>query len=101
MSHIDEKLLRKLEKLCRIRLTESEEKKFLNNLENILAYVDMLDEVDTEGVEPCNHVIDDVVAPLREDEPIRLLDRDVFLRGTPEHIGSFLKVPKVIKEEQL
>lgn len=99
MSKMDEKEIKVLEKLCRISLTEEEEKKFAETLGNVLDYIKKLDEVDTEGVEPCSHVIAGIKAPLREDEPQRLIPREDFLKGAPEHVGGMVKVPTIIKDE--
>ncbi len=96
---MDEKQLKNLQRLARIALSEEEEKKFLTNLKNILSHVEKMNEVDTEGVEPCAHVIEGVTAPLREDVPERLIPRDQFLKNAPEHIGGMIRVPKVLKDE--
>lgn len=96
---MDEKQLQNLQKLARIDLSDDEEKKLLTNLKNILAHVEEMNEVDTKGVEPCSHVIESVYAPLRDDEPKRLIPRDEFLKNAPEHIGGMIRVPKVIKDE--
>ena len=96
---MDEKQLKNLQKLARIALTPEEEKKLLSNLKNILSHIDQLNEVDTEGVETCRHVTTGSVAPLREDEPKRLIEREEFLKNAPDHIGGMIRVPKVIKDE--
>ena len=96
---LNEKELKALERLCRIRLSESEETKLLYNLQNILNAVAKLKEVDTESVEPCSHVLEEMKAPLREDVAERLLSRDTFLKQAPAKISAMLKVPPVIKEE--
>lgn len=95
----DRDQLKNLEKLARIRLSPEEEEKFLTSLKNILAHIEQLKEVNTEGVEPCSHVIEHVQAPLREDEPERLIPREEFLKNAPDHVGGMIKVPKVMKDE--
>ncbi len=96
---MDEKQLKDLQKLARIDLSEEEEKKLLCNLKDILVHVEEMNEVDTEGVEPCSHVIKGVTAPMRDDEEERLIPREEFLKNAPEHIGGMIRVPKVIKDE--
>ena len=96
---MNEQKLKNLQKLARIALSLEEEKRLLNNLKNILLHVEKMQEVDTETVEPCSHVIDGVDAPLRNDEPKRLIPRDEFLKNAPDHIGGMIRVPRVIKEE--
>ncbi len=96
---MDEKQLKNLQKLARIALSPEEEKKLLSNLKNILSHVAQLSEVNTEGVEPCRYVTEEVSAPLRNDESKRLIERDVFLKNAPDHVGGMIRVPKVIKDE--
>ena len=99
MSKIDKQRLKTLQKLCRIRLEEHEEDQLLKNLEKVLNFVEMLKEVNTQGIEPCTHIIHGMKAPLREDEPKRLIPREEFLRAAPDQIGGMIKVPKVMKDE--
>lgn len=99
MTKFNKGQLKTLEKLCKIPLDAREEEILLANLNKILAHIEQLNEVDTENVKPCNHVIKNTKAPLREDEPERLIPRDQFLKSTPEHIGGMVKVPKVIKDQ--
>ena len=96
---MDQKQIKNLQKLARIDLSEEEEKELLTNLQNILVHVDKMKEVDTEGVEPCYHVIAGTTAPLRSDTAERLIERDEFLKNAPEHIGGMVRVPKVMKDE--
>ncbi len=96
---MDEKQIKNLQKLARIALSPQEEERLLSNLKKILSHVEHLNEVDTDGVEPCRYVIEGTTTPLREDEPKRLIEREEFLRNAPEHIGGMIRVPKVIKDE--
>lgn len=96
---LNEEELKALEKLSRLRLTDGERSALLKNLQNILNSVKSLSELDTEHVEPCSHVLEEMQAPLREDESERVYPREVFLKAAPEKIAGMLKVPPVIKEE--
>lgn len=98
MANFNEKQLKTLEKLCRLPLDPSEEETLLANLTKILTHIETLNEVDTEDVIPCNHVIKNTSAPLADDEPKRLIPRAEFLKNAPEHIGGMVKVPKVMKD---
>jgi|JI9StandDraft_1071089.scaffolds.fasta_scaffold20862_5 aspartyl-tRNA(Asn)/glutamyl-tRNA(Gln) amidotransferase subunit C len=99
MSSFTSEQLHTLEKLCRLKLTPEEERKFCDNLKRMLDYMAMLNEIDTEGVKPCSHVLESMTAPLREDIAERLIPRKEFLDNAPEHVGGMIKVPKVIKDE--
>lgn len=99
MSKIDQAELKKLEKLARLSLEEKERESLLENLKKVLLAVERLEEIDTTNVAPCLQVIQGATAPLRDDEPERLITRQEFLKGAPDQIGGMIRVPKVIKEE--
>ncbi|MFC1492898.1 Asp-tRNA(Asn)/Glu-tRNA(Gln) amidotransferase subunit GatC, partial [candidate division KSB1 bacterium] len=58
--------IEKAAKLARLELTPEEKDRFGKQLKEVLSYMDKLNEVDTEGVEPLHHVID-IPTPMRED----------------------------------
>ncbi len=96
---LKEEELKALKRLSRLCLSDQEEAKLLKNLQTILSSVASLNEVDTDSVEPCSHVLEDMQAPLRDDVAERAYPRELFLSGAPEKIAGMLKVPPVIKEE--
>ena len=82
-------------KLARLEFTREEKEKLTHQMNQILTYMEKLNEVDTTSVEPLSHVIelnnvfrDDVVRP---SSP-----RQEMLRNAPDHTEEFFKVPKVI-----
>ncbi len=97
MAQFTEEDIDKLSHLCRIQCSQEEKKKLHYNLSRILTYVDQLKELDTEGVPPCNHVIEGMMNVMREDEVGELLPRDLFLQNAPAHSGGMIRVPPVIK----
>ncbi|HNA61775.1 MAG TPA: Asp-tRNA(Asn)/Glu-tRNA(Gln) amidotransferase subunit GatC, partial [Rhabdochlamydiaceae bacterium] len=68
-----------LSHLCRISCTEEEKMNFLKSLDNILTYIEQLQEVNTEGVEACYTVLETLSNVMREDLPEEPLSRDLFL----------------------
>ncbi len=90
--------LNKLTKLCRISCTKEEEEKFLESLSQVLAHVEALQKVDTQGVPCCNMVLETLSNVLREDVPGNLLSREAFLANAPQHVGGMVKVPPVLKQ---
>ena len=80
MSEFDHALLKHLEELSRLDLDESEENTLVENLQKILSYIDMLSEVNTDDVEPCSHVVPNLKAPLRDDEPRDKITKNELLR---------------------
>jgi aspartyl-tRNA(Asn)/glutamyl-tRNA(Gln) amidotransferase subunit C len=97
MSHFDENDLAKLMKLSRIDCTEQEKEKFFHSLSRIVSYMDQLNEIHTEGVTPCNHILATLQNVMREDEIKDTLSRETFLGNSPSHVGGMVKVPTVIK----
>ena len=97
MKNFDEKELEKLTKLCRIACTEEEKKTIHQKLSKILNYIEQLNEVDTEHVEPCNRVLEALCNVMRKDEVGEPLPREEFLSNAPSHVGGMIRVPSVIK----
>ncbi len=81
--------------LARLSLAPEEIEVFTRQLNDILAYVSKLQELDTAGVPPLAHVIP-VFNVFREDEVREGLSRDTALDNAPaREEGAFL-VPRVI-----
>lgn len=98
MSKFDRKEFEHLQKLCRLDCTPEEEEGVLTSLQNVLAYLEQLNQVDTEGVSPCNYVLrSHVQNHMRADEVKDLLPREQFLADVPEHVGGMVRVPPVLK----
>jgi aspartyl-tRNA(Asn)/glutamyl-tRNA(Gln) amidotransferase subunit C len=91
---VKEQLISHLEKLARLQLDEAERAQFAGDLNRILAMVDTLRELHTEGVEPLVYINEATL--LREDVIGAQLSREEALRNAPKQDGQFFKVPKVI-----
>ncbi|RKZ22887.1 Asp-tRNA(Asn)/Glu-tRNA(Gln) amidotransferase GatCAB subunit C [bacterium] len=84
-------MIEKLEKLASLRLGEEERKKLLEDVKEILHWVEILKEVDTEGVLPTTHPFLSSL-PLREDKPgVSLPDEEIF-KNTKGRSGRFFKI---------
>lgn len=92
---IDDTLILKLENLARLELDEAQRKALAGQLEHILAMVDTLNGLDTEGVEPLVYVSERLNA-WRDDVVAHQLNRTEALSNAPDQDGVFFKVPKVI-----
>jgi aspartyl-tRNA(Asn)/glutamyl-tRNA(Gln) amidotransferase subunit C len=88
--------VRNVAMLARLDLSADEEAAFAADLDQILTYVEMLDELDTTAVEPTAHVVE-LETPYREDEVTNQPDTDALLAGAPARDGTHLKVPKIIE----
>ncbi len=81
--------------LARLDLDKAAVEKFAGQIDEILQYIDKLNEVDTEGVDPTSHAIS-LTNAFREDEPGGHLDRDRALVNAPEQGDGCFVVPKII-----
>ena len=79
-------------KLARLRLTDDEVERMAGELSKILDYVETMNELDLEGVEPTSHVVD-LTNVLREDVPRPSLDRETALEQAPDATESGFRVP--------
>ncbi len=98
MAKLDKETIQKLTRLCRIDCTEEEQEALLKDLRQMLDYFELLQEVDTENVPPCNHVLENMANVMREDVVGEVLNREAFLSNAPSHIGGMIRVPPVIKQ---
>lgn len=83
--------------LARLELTPEEKERFSAQLNEILTYVDKLNELDTTQVEPTSHVIP-MANVWRDDEVRPSLDRELALQNAPDAAHFFFKVPRIIEE---
>ena len=82
--------------LARLEFEGEEKELFAKQLDNILSYVDKLNELDTTGVEPTSHVLP-IKNVMRPDEVKPSLTPDEALANAPERSGDFYRVPKIIE----
>jgi aspartyl-tRNA(Asn)/glutamyl-tRNA(Gln) amidotransferase subunit C len=82
--------------LARLNLTPEEEARLTTDMESIISYVDKLNELDTEGIEPMEHVIP-IRNVLREDVAEKSYDREKILANAPSGEDGCFKVPKVVE----
>lgn len=81
--------------LAKLELSEEEKKQTKADMENMLDYIDMMNELDTEGVEPMSHVFP-MHNVFREDIVINGDDREALLSNAPEQKEGSFKVPKTV-----
>jgi aspartyl-tRNA(Asn)/glutamyl-tRNA(Gln) amidotransferase subunit C len=81
-------------RLARLSLTEEERQLFARQLEEILAWAESLQALDTSGVPPMAQPRDS--SSLREDEPGVSLEREAVLEGAPDPAEGLFRVPRVM-----
>ena len=97
MSKITADDVRKVAKLARLDLPEDTIATYTGQLERILDYVDQLQAVDTEGVQPTTRAVE-VVNATREDTVVDTDVRPELLDQAPQREGDFFRVPKILAD---
>ncbi|MDP8253462.1 MAG: Asp-tRNA(Asn)/Glu-tRNA(Gln) amidotransferase subunit GatC [Candidatus Kaelpia aquatica] len=80
--------------LARLYLSDEEIEQYLQQIENILSYIDKLKELDVKDVEPTFHVLE-LKNMLRKDIEKPSLSVEEVLQNAPDREGNFFSVPKV------
>jgi aspartyl-tRNA(Asn)/glutamyl-tRNA(Gln) amidotransferase subunit C len=88
--------VRHIAKLARIAMSDEEIERLVPELNNILGWVEQLEEVNTDGVEPLTAVVTNRLR-LREDKVTDGDCRDEILANAPVAEHGFFAVPKVIE----
>ena len=95
---ISEQEVKKIAELSRLSLTNEELKKRTKDMNNILDYMDTLNEIDTENVEELYNV-HDMNNSLREDNYESSLDKKDVLANSPNSNSDYIEVPLTVKKE--
>ena len=88
--------VRHIAKLARIAMSDEEIERLVPELNNILGWVEQLEEVNTDGVDPLTAVVPNALR-LREDKVSDGDCRDEILANAPVAEHGFFAVPKVIE----
>ena len=94
---VNNKLIQDIAKLSKLNFDDSAEKKMKSDLEKMLAFVDKLNEIDTEGVNPLIYMSEEVNV-LREDKVTEVISQEDALKNAPEKDSDYFKVPTVLKK---
>ena len=93
---IDAEMVDYIARLSRLELQPGEKRAMTEELERIVAYMDVLNKLDTAGVEPMSHVFP-VKNVLREDEAAPSQDRGELLAGSPAGDTEAFLVPQAVE----
>ena len=97
ISHID---VRYVAELARLALSDEEINRYEVQLEDVLNYVDQLNEVDVSGVEPTAHAMP-LANVMRDDCEEAGMTRDEALTNAPATVDDeLIRVPVVIEGEE-
>lgn len=93
MVEVNDQLIDKLSDLAKLRFEGEEREHIKQDLHKMIAFVEKLQELDTEGVEPLIHVLDEA-NHLREDQPEMPLNHKSALKSAPKADSDYFRVPK-------
>ena len=93
---IDREQLNKIAHLARLEFDEKDAEKMMKDMTAIVDWVEKLNEVDTEGVEPLTTMSYEINV-MREDEVKDHLPHDRALVNAPKKDDDYFRVPKVIE----
>ena len=95
MTKISASDVRKVANLARLELPEDQIEIYTAQLEEILSYVDLLQEIDTQNIPPTTRAVE-VVNAMREDLVKSDCSREDILNQAPHREGDFFRVPKIL-----
>lgn len=94
---VNDKLIDKLAHLSRLQFDEKEKTEIKNDLQRMIGFVEKLNELDLENVEPMLFMSTETNV-FRDDEIKGSVSREEAFKNAPMHDETFFKVPKVIKK---
>jgi len=88
--------INKIAKLARIRLSEKEADEFLKDINSILDWVEQLNEVNTDKIDPLTNISSSALTK-RKDEAQDMNSSDEILQNSPDKLEGYFAVPKVVE----
>ena len=96
MLYMNSDILRRLQKLNQLKLTDTEEAEILAFFEKQKAEMDVLNAIDTENVERMVQVMP-IYTVVREDVVIKKFTREELQAGAPETMDGYWQVPRLVE----
>ena len=93
---IDKNTTQKIARLCKLRVDKDEIEELSLQLSSILDWVEQLNEVDTDKIEPLTNISSSKL-PKRKDEAKDINSSDEILKNSPDKIEGYFAVPKVVE----
>ncbi|MEW6467860.1 MAG: Asp-tRNA(Asn)/Glu-tRNA(Gln) amidotransferase subunit GatC [Bacteroidota bacterium] len=95
---IDTQTVDQIAHLARLEFDDKAKEEIVKDLNNMLAFVEKLNELNTDHVEPLVYMTDEV-NHLREDEVKLEITQKEALMNAPKHDSDYFKVPKVVEKK--
>jgi aspartyl-tRNA(Asn)/glutamyl-tRNA(Gln) amidotransferase subunit C len=96
---IDIKTVDEIAHLARLEFNAESKPEILNDINRMLSFVDKLNEMDTENVEPLIYMTNERNV-LRPDVPETTLTQKEALKNAPKKDSDYFKAPKVIEQNR-
>lgn len=87
----------KIAHLARLEFENEAKEQIVKDMNNMLAFVDKLSELDTTQIEPLIYMSDEVNI-LREDDVQQVITQQEALKNAPKHDSDYFKVPRMIEK---
>lgn len=94
---IDNETVDKIAHLARLEFENESKQQIINDMNNMLGFIDKLNELDTQNIEPLVYMSEERNV-LREDEVIHPISQAEALKNAPKKDSDYFKVPKVIEK---
>ena len=92
---INQNVISKLARLSKLKFNEDEMKLISNDLSKMLDFINQLQDLDTEGIDPLIHVNEEI-NNWREDQVQGMISQEEALSNSPVKDGTYFKLPKVL-----
>ena len=93
---ITKELVQYVAELSRIKLSEQDAENMQNDLGAIVNYMEILNQLDTDSVEPLSHIFN-ITNVMRDDKVVESYDRAEILKNAPECTDETVVVPKTVE----
>ena len=93
---ITEETIQYVAALAKLTVSDEDKKKVAKDLDDILDYIETMNKLDTEGIEPMSHVLP-VKNVFREDVVTNQDDREQLLKNAPKQKDGCFAVPKTVE----
>ena len=93
---ITKELVSYVAQLSRIKLDDSETEEMQKQMGAIVDYMDILNQLDTDEIEPLSHIFS-ITNVMRDDVTAPSYDREEILSNAPEHTAEAFVVPKTVE----
>lgn len=93
--NINQNVISKLARLSKLKFNEDEMKLISNDLSKMLDFINQLQDLDTEGIDPLIHMNEEI-NNWREDQVQGMISQEEALSNSPDKDGTYFKLPKVL-----